>query len=175
MNNKSIKRKAFKKKWKVYDLTHLHPFNFILPVDQKWIKKSLKIHTYFSSHCFTSLFNKEKHDISDKYHQCPDWRYFCLERYELSKKLLKWIISELNNNKVFFSKQSDFFKVKLENNQKYFVFFRMYKSKNKDHDLILSITSAHLREDNIDFISQKIDFSILLKKIFLNKSPKKPI
>ena len=38
MNNKSIKWKAFKKKWKVYDLKHLNPFSLDIPVNKKWLK-----------------------------------------------------------------------------------------------------------------------------------------
>lgn len=176
MSNKSIKWKVFRKKWKVFDLSHLNPFSLKVPVNKKWINKELKVFISFSSHCFTAKYDSEKHDFSDKYYQCPDWRYFCLERYELSKKLLNHIIHELKDNKVFFSKHYDFFKTKINNDDKYFVFFKVYKDKKWwEYDILLHITSAHIRFDDLDFKSEKISFDLLLLSTFLNKNPKRPI
>jgi len=86
------------------------------------------------------------------------------------------MIKELKNNKVFFSRHYDFFKTKIDNDNKYFVFFKVYKDKKDwEFDILLHITSSHIRWDNLDYKSEKINFDLLLSSIFLNQTPKRPI
>lgn len=180
MNLNTTRRKAFKKKWITYDLSHLHPFSLPIKINHKWLlRKKIMIQVVFSSHCFTSKFDSKKHSIDDKYNQCNEWRYFCLERYDLSKKYLKDIIRSFSDlcikNKVFFSNNADFFKLNLLELWDYYVFFTLKKSKINNNDLLMIITSAHLRDDNLYHKQPDINLKALLIWVFTNKKIKKAL
>jgi len=183
-NVKNISWRPFKKDWITYDLSHLHPNIFSVNVEwEKLNRKEIRVHISFSSHVFTSKFRPEKHEKTDRYFQCLEWRFFCFERYFLSKIELMNVINDFVenplNNRIYKWSLSDYLKIKLVSWEEYLVYFRLEKNKLKTksnkNDLVMIITSAHINEFDKKLNRKKDRNSKKLKTILIQKflEPKK--
>lgn len=164
--NKYYQRwKAYRKNWKLYDLSHLHQFSFFKKI---W-NNTVRIVVSFSDHCFTE---KNINNSSENLylHSYPEPRIFSEERYNLSLNLREIILNKFFWA-VYFSQKNDYFKIELWNWLKYFIYFDIKKRTSKSMEIL--VNSAYIRNNNPELWSNKINFDTLLQIIYKNKKPKR--
>jgi len=140
----------------VYELSHLTPFRFNVPVDEK----IYVIRVEFTCHCFTAKLEPH-HGLDVVYEHKSEKRAFDIQRHELSK-LLPDYIRGLVSNSVYWSNKGSFFFWRTPQNTAYLVFFSALKSRTKGIDVQIKIMSAHPKPQMAKYASP-IDFTELMK------------
>jgi hypothetical protein len=131
----------------------------------------------FSLHCFSRKILKNEQDLAYCYSDSRETRFFCHNRYELSKKLPE-IIREISHKKCCHTGHGNFFIVEIitadGNRQDYEVYFAVTKGKN--NRLNLFIQSAYIRDDKHQQRKRKktIGFYIIAFNKLNNKQIKIP-
>lgn len=163
----------------VFDLSHLHPFDwrFLAPAGGKRPEREYKFCVIFSCHCFTKS-NKGDGDIASQlFYDCErEHRIFCFDRYELSKQLPD-IVRSLGDRRVYHTHHGNFFTVELVDEagqvQEYEVYFKASRATRRGW-LNLFVQSAYMR-DSKHGSSQPKKRKIRLDVIAYNTLNKKPI
>lgn len=162
-----MKWRNFSYKDEVYDLSHLHPFEYRL--------EHYKINVAFSMHCFTRTpLPGESFDGLLSYTSPKETnRIFCPIRYELSKQLPE-IISNLNEKTCWHTHHGNFFTIEIQDvdgkKKDYEVYFDVFKA-GKGY-LTLQIQSSYVREESHKATQpkkRKVRFSVIVKKRFERK------
>jgi hypothetical protein len=176
-----VQWRAFRYGQNTYDLTHLHPRQVIYLQQAKEDKpeRRYKVDVTFTLHCFTrGLKSGEQPDNALLYSDPRETRVFDFRRYSLSLQL-PGIIDTLLEQKCFHTGQSNFFTVKLidENGTpvEYEVFFKAYKPEKK-RPLTLIVESAYVRDEGHSKrpAAKAIGFHVILFNTVNNKPIKIP-
>lgn len=143
-----MKWKPFRLGDKVYDLTHLHPFQFeyLVLADAKNSERRYLIDAHFGLHCFTHKPEPGRTHVAElSYSDSREMRIFCPHRYEWSKKLPD-IIRGIGDRKCFHTHHGNFFTIELVDHEgqrvEYTVYFTLTKPKKKA--LTLFVQSAYM-------------------------------
>lgn len=171
----------FNYKEEVYDLSHLHPFqwSFTEPmVEGNRPERTYKFHVYFSDHCFTrDPLPGEVVEERRLYHHAPKGpRIFCFKRHQYSLKLRETVAS-LNDRPCWKTGKGNFFTAEFmeESGEKveYEVYFNVTKSNRKGW-LNMNIQSAFVRTEEYES-TQPLKRKIRLHVIAYNKQRGKVI
>lgn len=138
---------------KEYDLSHLHPFEWVCKQAANKDKPEREYHfdVVFSLHCFTKSHGNDEPAAAASlcYSDTRETRQFCFYRYELSKKLPD-IIKSLHERKCLHTGHGNYFTIELvdENNEKrhYEVYFTVTRSSKKGR-MTLYVNSAYARDE----------------------------
>lgn len=132
---------------KSYDLTHLNGIVITVPrpSTDNHNAKEIGIYISYGDHCFTDHHGKEDSLYPAKGYKD---RYFCHERYTLSKTLPEYIPDLLKNNpylgRTFLERKEQFFYVESEYmGVTYRLFLDIDKSNHPDSDIRVKIVSAY--------------------------------
>lgn len=172
-----------------YSLSHLNMFytEFIQPKTATKAEKRYRCLIEFSSHCFTKSPNVHKgeslndYPTSQHYITNKEIRLFCLERYELSKKLPD-ILASLDKQKCFFTSADDkFLTISIQTQsgetKDYEIYFSLKKAKQCDVHIF--INSAYLRSQDYQTSTpirrKPISLFVLLHNTLTNKRIKRPL
>ncbi len=174
---------SFQYKGEVFDLSHLHPFEFTLIQEAKNNKPERKYYfdVIFSIHCFSR--KKLDDEIVEEgllYSDSRETRIFSFERYNLSKNLPE-IIKSLKDRKCYHTSHGNYFIVEMVNDegnlQEYEIYFTVSKS-NKKGRINLYVQSAYIRDETHALRRKKrkpIRFTIIAHNTYINKEIKTPI
>lgn len=137
---------------KVYDLSHLQPFEFefVIPEKDGNPSQSYCISVLFSMHCFTrGIAEGETFASAEAYSDGRETRLFDAGRYWLSIQLPD-IVRNIGSRKCFHTGKGNFLTVEFldEGGRRveYSVFFRVSKSGNPASELTLRVESAYVDE-----------------------------
>ncbi len=140
---------SFKKKiinGQTYDMAHLNSHTMQVTHGTA----TYNVGVEYSCHCFTREF-KPGDSLELIYKHGSETRAFDVNRFNLSAQLTGYI-QDLHNHDIYHDDRDTFLVIRL-NGGDYAVFMRIHKAtKNKQHDVILRVKTAHLR--NNFFISK---------------------
>jgi len=151
LGNVLMKWRPFEYQGISYDLSHLHPFQWMCIQAAKGDKpeRCYSFDVIFSLHTFTKGI--ESGAVADKsleYCDSREVRVFDFGRYELSKQL-PGIVKELGMRKCFHTGHNNFFTVELLGEageiRQYEIYFEVVKALKKQGGLRLFIQSAYER------------------------------
>jgi hypothetical protein len=135
---------------KVYDLSHLDPFNWIYIVNRGKAEgfEEYKFHVTFSMHCFTRRSTNQEKPPEDGWYFGPiEKRLFCSSRYIYSFELPE-IVKKLGESQCWHTQHGNFFTIKKLDSDgsptEYEVYFDVTRSIRKGW-LNLIIQSAYVR------------------------------
>jgi hypothetical protein len=173
-----MKWRAFTHGKTVYDLGHLHPFEYdlVLPAKDDKPERQYRLNVTFSMHCFTRDARKDEMVLAElAYSDDRETRIFEFDRYELSKRLPE-IVCTLGERKCHHDKHGNFYVFeiidKTGRRQYYSVFFTLSKAGNKA-GLNLFITTAHMRPEQPYAKNVKpVRFSVIVHNIWTGKGVK---
>ena len=127
----------------------------------------------FSCHCFTEKFDC---DPAFEYRHGREVRSFDEQRYALSLNLPS-IIQAIIDKKVFFTRETNYLSVELVDHDgmqiRYTVFFDLKRARDADHDLVMTVESAYIKEALPRHLD-KIRFRILVGKIARGQKVRSP-
>lgn len=132
---------------KTYDLTHLNGSVITVPHSgtENHDAKDITIYLSYGDHCFTEHYGED-----DSLYPAKGYkeRFFCQERYNLSKNLPEYIPGLLSGNpylgRTFLEKKEQFFYVESEYmGVTYRLFLDIDKSNHPDSDIRVKIVSAY--------------------------------
>ena len=159
---------------RVFELSHLDPFEFELVVPEKQGKPSAtyRIRVEFSMHCFThSVRDGESYSSVLEYRHGNETRVFDEERYDLSK-LLPEIVRTISDRKCYHAKDRNFFTIEAINQDgkrsEYSVFFTVFRRGTKN-GLMLVVQSAYVRYQVPLARRRPIRFSIIAFNVISGK------
>jgi len=156
-----------------YNLNHLNPID--MSIDSEKSKRILRVHIVFSNHCFTKklLDGQCSSEVVFKEKNRQD-RYFCPQRYDLSKSLPE-IISSLNHKKVKVyqttSRRNWLHSIKTQiDGQIYCIFFEIRRSHKPTEDVRITVESAYpVSAKKQPAVIGSMGFILLVGKIYLNE------
>ena len=135
-----------------YDLSHVHPFEwvYVLPAKGDKPERHYPFCIEFSMHTFTrGIKAGEAFDRALIYQDSREKRIFDFGRYELSKQLPD-IVQTLGKRKCHHTHHGNFFTVELtgesKQNRSYEVYFAVSRSGSRGGGLNLYVQSAYLRD-----------------------------
>src|SRR5687768_17330945 len=98
---------------RVYDLSHVHPLRYTLSLAAMpgHTARDVEVSVAFSSHTFT-VGCQAGDTPHEQYSRLNDPRRFCLERYELSKRLPD-LARNMEKRNCFFTNRKNYFIVEL--------------------------------------------------------------
>lgn len=145
----------------IYDLAHLDPFSFELPLaDKKW-----SIRVQFHCHCFTEALAAH-HTPDLRYQHDRETRAFDFQRYDLSHQLPN-LIRTLGSRSVYLSSQINYFTLRQDAHPQhpgpYLVFFNVHKLERRSEDVLMMIESAYIKPNMADRASP-VKFTTLIEK-----------
>jgi hypothetical protein len=138
----------------VYELSHLHPFEWHYTaegVEGRRPERIYKFHVTFSMHCFSrDPLIGETIDCNLWYTGLKEKRLFCFDRHEYSKQLPD-IIQSLGDRACWHSHHGNFFTIEVMTSKgepvEYEVYFDVTRATRKGW-LNLVIESAYVRTDD---------------------------
>lgn len=142
----SVKWRPFKYGEDVYDLSHVHPFNWSFVMEERKYDFTVA----FSHHVFTSSPKKYPYDEKLIYQvsNSNEERCFCTVRYGLSKRLID-VVQSLDVRQCFNTGKGNFFTLDVPEIEgvscKYEVYFDVIRV-GRGNQLRLSIQSAYVRD-----------------------------
>jgi hypothetical protein len=172
--------KAFDLQGSTYDLSHLHPFDFVFIVPAKGDKpeQRYQINVSFSLHCFSRGFKEGETALEEWcYADNREKRIICLDRHALSLELPR-VIREVGQRKCFHTNHDNFVTIEIIDKagepHDYTVFFTVSKA-GKGTGLNLFVQSAYVR-DRIPLKSKPkpIKFMVIAHNTAHNKKIKAP-
>ncbi len=176
-----MKWKPFTYQGTVYDLSHLHPFEWTCVQEAKNSKPERRYYfdVKFSIHCFTkNIESTEKFEPELHYNDSRETRYICFDRYEQSK-ILPEIITSLHNRKCLHTGHGNYLTIELQEGdnepQSYEIYFTMSQSSKKGK-MNLFINSAYVRdrEHGKPLKKKPIRFYVIAYNTLTNKKIRVP-
>ncbi len=162
-----------------YDLSHLHPVEWVCvqPAVKGKPERRYKFLVEFGLHCFSrGMDGNEELDPSLIYSDSREERLFDFDRYELSKAL-PGIVCSLDTRKCFHTHHGNFFTIERTNKegllQRYEIYFTVSRSSKRGW-MNLFIQSAYIR-DHAHNTPPKKKPPIKFYVIAFNTLHKKPI
>ena len=140
---------------------HLEDFTFLV--------EDCRVRVQFSCHCFTEG-RKPTHTPDLFYNHAHEKRAFSMERYRLSFSLPD-IIRNIGNTSVYHSKTGNFFFIRTVEGLIYAVFFRAYKAKSKDCDVLINVESAYPKQ-NMTRYGAPVKFPTVIKYASKGSKPR---
>ncbi len=147
-----MKWNTFNYQGKAYDLTHVHPFEwvYVLPAKGDKPERHYPFYVEFSMHTFTrGIKPGEAVDPALVYQDSREKRIFDFGRYELSKQLSA-IVQSLGDRKCHHTHHGNFFTVELTGDDQqirsYEVYFTVSRAGRGRKGLNLYVQSAYLRD-----------------------------
>ena len=164
-----------------WDLSHLDSFTFKADLG---LGSDITILVLFSCHCFTHSFQRDERPrhgipIHEIYFDGRERRILNPQRYELSRRFLRNIVSNLSNRRITVANEKlpNFVTIESVNTDGttslYAIFFEVKKDKSRKRRLVLRIQSAYLLDSGLTSRQTKggkIAFETLLRATYLGKS-----
>jgi hypothetical protein len=136
----------------MWDLSHLDPFAFHFELEPEY---PVTVVVFFSCHCFTRSLDSEPRPSSDIpaeeiYDNGRERRVLCPDRYAMSQRLLREIVSNLAAQRITLADewQSNYVTFKTTDLHGmvsvYAVFFKVSRAKVRKRRLILQVQSAYV-------------------------------
>ncbi len=165
-----MKWKSFNYAGALYDLSHVHPIEyvFVQPSKDHKPERPYLFDIAFGLHTFTRGIKKgEIPNNNLLYRDSREKRVFCFDRYELSKKL-PGIVQFLGERHCYHTGHGNFFTVELTGSegqtQHYEIYFEASRSSKKGR-LNLFVQSAYVRDDiKSQPKTKKINFYVIAFK-----------
>ncbi len=177
-----MKWKDFTHEKNIYSLSHLDPFewHFTSEATSNSPSSHFKFHVNFSLHCFArDLQPNEEADPFLLYKGPKEDRYFCFDRYELSKQLPD-IIKSLPYRPCWHTHHGNYFTIELVDRKgltiDYEVYFDVTRS-SRNGWLNLIVQSAYIRSKNYQTTrprKRKIGFKVIAYNTITRKIIKPP-
>jgi hypothetical protein len=161
----------------VFSVAHLSPIftDYFMPTVEPTKRKpgraaaTIKLHIYYSHHCFTQALAKVQNPDPDHYYYCSarrETRIFCVNRWQESKAL-PVIVSSIST--CFFTRHHNYFVVRNPTNPAlgdYFVYFTV-KLNRSGGFVDVQIESAYPRLDSKrEKHAGKVSFAVLVMNAF---------
>lgn len=156
----------------VYDLSHLHPFDwhYTAEAGDKRPERTYQFHVVFGLHCFSRDPRPgETPDPDIFYETDKELRIFCFDRYQYSLGLPD-IVKSLGDRVCWHTHHGNFFTIELMNEKgeqiEYEVYFDVTRASQKGW-LFLTIQSAYARSDGYASSQpkkRKISFDVIAYK-----------
>jgi hypothetical protein len=158
---------------KTFQLDHLESFTLLIAPDANPKTRVLSILVNFTSHCFTESYGELG---AMAYRHKGELRSFSEERHGLSLQLPK-IIKGIAERKVLFSRETNYLiaeAVDLSGKAvQYCVFFDIKTARDTEHDLVMTIESAYVKNALPKHLD-KIRFRILVGKVARGEKVRSP-
>jgi hypothetical protein len=135
----------------MFDLSHLHPFSFILKLEPhgSYDEMVFKINVNFGLHCFTDALT-ENSLASHRYAEKHETRAFSKERYSLSKQLPE-MIGSLDQRRCYEAKHNNYMTFEVIKPDgilaQYQVYFKVTLSGKAPGELTLFVQSAYAKNE----------------------------
>ena len=163
-----------------WDLSHLDPLTFKVDLG---LGSDITVLVLYSCHCFSHSFQWDKRPryaipAHEVYFDGTERRILDPQRYELSRRFLPDIISNLSNRRITIANEKMPNFVTIENVDAdgtaslYAIFFEVRRDKGRKCRLVLRIQSAYLLDSgltNRQTKGGKIAFRTLLRATYLGK------
>lgn len=130
-----------------YELAHLD--DMTIKVNEG--EDSVIVLITFGCHCFTEKFDASRHTPDLAYHHRGEKRAFCKIRYALSLSLPGYITGLLGKS-VYLTQRGSYFIIR-SNGGNYVVFLNVRRRNGKPHNACVSVESAHIRQQFIQYAS----------------------
>jgi hypothetical protein len=163
-----------------WDLSHLDSFTFKTALEPGL---DITVLVLFSCHCFSHSFRWDERPRSripadEIYDDGREQRVLNPVRYELSRSLLKEVVTSLPSRRIVIADERQPNFVTLENvnadgsTSMYAIFFEAQRDKSRKRRMILRIQSAYVLDDGLtkrQTKAQKIGFATLMRATYLGK------
>ncbi|GAB2903590.1 hypothetical protein GCM10027093_46080 [Paraburkholderia jirisanensis] len=163
-----------------WDLSHLDSFTFKTALEPGL---DITVLVLFSCHCFSHSFRWDERPRSlipadEIYDDGREQRVLNPVRYELSRSLLKKVVTSLPSRRIVVADERQPNFVTLENvnadgsTSMYAIFFEAQRDKSRKRRMILRIQSAYVLDDGLtkrQTKAQKIGFATLMRATYLGK------
>ncbi len=163
---------AFTYKGQIYDLSHLHPFewHYTAPSERLY-----KFHVTFSMHCFSCKKLPDEQVEQALWYAGPKEQHiFCFQRHELSNQLPS-IVESLGDRACWHTNKGNYFTIELTTESgediEYEVYFDVTRASRRGW-LNLVVQSAYVRTDSYASTRPKkrrIRISVIARNIQLRK------
>ena len=166
---------------KCFDLGHLHPYciQYVQAAGQNKPERRYQVQVIFGLHCFTrSPKPDERFSREWCYSDSRETRTFCLQRYELSKRLPE-IINDLSRQRCYHTQKGNFFVVEILDTanepRQYEVYFKASRPRLRGM-LNLFVQSAYVRDKNVRHPSllKSVRLFVILHNTLIGKTIKAP-
>jgi hypothetical protein len=163
-----------------WDLSHLDSFTFKTPLEPG---VEITVLVLFSCHCFSHSFRWDTRPralipTDEIYDDGREQRVLNPTRYELSRSVLKDVITSLPSRRIVIADERQPNFVTLENvntdgtTSLYAIFFETHKDRSRRRRMVLRIQSAYVLDDGLtkrQAKAQRIGFSTLLRTTYQGK------
>ena len=146
-----------------YSMSHLDDATIVVP----GLVKPFKLLISYSCHCFTEEL-KAHHTPDTHYRHGHEVRAFCTIRHGLSVAL-PGLIAGLLGKSVYSAQRGNYFIIR-SNGGAYVVFFNVRRATNPKYDVILTVQSAHLRPNFIQY-AKPVTFDALVEASATGAAP----